>query len=132
MTKLSEKIRQWAKSLKQDVLTLWFCQKHFDMPLTAKVLAIFVVAYAFSPIDLIPDFIPVLGYLDDIIIVPIGIYFTLKLIPEHVLTEGRLQARQWMAQNHSKPKNWYVATLILAIWLLLAYQTWQWVAHSLV
>ena len=93
---LSEKIRLWAKSLKKDILALWFCQKHPDMPFTAKVSAIFVVAYAFSPIDLIPDFIPVLGYLDDIIIVPIGIYFTLKLIPEHVIVDGRVKANNWI------------------------------------
>lgn len=129
MTKLVEKVRLWARSLKQDVLALWFCQKHPDMPVAAKVLAIFVVAYAFSPIDLIPDFIPVLGYLDDVILVPIGIYFTLKLIPEHVISDGRLQANQWIKQNHRKPKNWFVAILILVIWLFLAYQAWHWVTH---
>lgn len=127
--KLGEKIKQWAKSLKQDVLALWFCQKHPDMPLAAKVLAIFVVAYAFSPIDLIPDFVPVLGYLDDVIIVPIGIFFTLKLVPEHVITDGRLQARQWIEQNHGKPQNWGVAALIVLVWLFLAYTVWQWLAH---
>jgi uncharacterized membrane protein YkvA (DUF1232 family) len=76
----------------KEVLTLWFCQKHPDIPLLAKILSVLVVAYAFSPIDLIPDFIPVLGFLDDIIIVPLGIYFVLKLIPEHVINESRAKA----------------------------------------
>lgn len=127
MQKLSEKIRQWAKSLKKDILSLWFCQKHPEMPLTAKVLAICVVAYAFSPIDLIPDFIPVIGYLDDMIVVPIGIYFTLKLIPEHVIADGRLKASDWIEQQNGKPKNWFMAVLVLLAWLFLAYKTWEFV-----
>lgn len=125
LQELSEKIRRWAKSLKNDILSLWFCQKHPDMPLTAKILAIFVVAYAFSPIDLIPDFIPVIGYLDDMIIVPIGIYFTLKLIPEHVIADGRLKASNWMEQQNGKPKNWLMAVLVIFVWFFLAYQLWQ-------
>ena len=129
MTKSSERIKAWAKSLKKDILALWFCQKHPDMPISAKVISIFIVAYAFSPIDLIPDFIPVIGYLDDVIIVPIGIYFTLKLIPEHVIVDGRLKADYWIQQRNTKPKNWFVAIFILLIWLFLAYQMWQWAVH---
>ncbi|MFK8986835.1 YkvA family protein [Acinetobacter seifertii] len=119
MNKIVEQIKKWAKELKKEVLTLWFCQKHLDIPLLAKVLSILVVAYAFSPIDLIPDFIPVLGFLDDIIIVPIGIYFVLKLIPEHVINESREKANQWIEENNTKPKNWFVAAIIMVIWLLL-------------
>lgn len=118
MNKIVEQIKKWAKELKKEVLTLWFCQKHLDIPLLAKVLSILVVAYAFSPIDLIPDFIPVLGFLDDIIIVPIGIYFVLKLIPEHVINESREKANQWIEENNTKPKNWFVAAIIGVIWLL--------------
>src|SRR5260221_3237977 len=86
------KLREWAAKLKRDVLALWFCCKHRDTPLAAKLLAGFVVGYALSPIDLIPDFIPVLGYLDDLIIVPLGIYILLRLIPDHVLAECRQKA----------------------------------------
>ncbi len=124
MQQLAGKIRLWAKNLKKDVLALWFCQKHPDMPLAAKILAIFVVAYAFSPIDLIPDFIPVIGYLDDMVLVPVGIYVVLKLIPEHVIADGRLKAGDWMVQQHGKPRNCVMAALILVVWLFLAYQTW--------
>ena len=68
------KLLQWAKKLKAEVVTLWFCYRHPQTPLIAKILAVAVVAYAFSPIDLIPDFIPVLGLLDDAILLPIGIW----------------------------------------------------------
>ena len=84
-----EKLRRWARELKAQLLTLWFCRSHPDTPFAAKVAAALVVAYAFSPIDLIPDFIPVLGYLDDVILVPIGIYLTFKLIPSHVIADCR-------------------------------------------
>jgi len=125
MQEILKKISCWAKSLKRDILALWFCKTHPDMPLAAKILAIFIVAYAFSPIDLIPDFIPILGYLDDVIIVPIGIYFTLKLIPAHVIADGRDKAGQWIAQKKGKPKNWFVAGLILLVWIFLAYKAWD-------
>jgi len=68
-----DRLKRWAGELKAQLLTLWFCRSHPDTPLLAKISAALVVAYAFSPIDLIPDFIPVIGYLDDLIIVPAGI-----------------------------------------------------------
>ena len=67
-----ERLKRWARELKAQLLTLWFCRSHPDTPLPAKIAAALVVAYAFSPIDLIPDFIPVIGYLDDLVIVPLG------------------------------------------------------------
>ena len=85
-------LRLWARKLKAELLVLWFCRSHPDTPLAAKILAALVVAYAFSPIDLIPDFIPVLGYLDDVILVPLGIWLALRLIPAHVIAESRLKA----------------------------------------
>ncbi len=124
MSKIVDQIKKWAKTLKKEVLTLWFCQKHPDIPLLAKVFSVLVVAYAFSPIDLIPDFIPVLGLLDDIIIVPIGIYLTLKLIPKHVIDESRTKANQWIEVNDSKPKNWFMAFIIILIWMLVIVQLW--------
>src|SRR5215207_6790572 len=88
--------RAWAKKIKRDGLTLWFAQKHADTPLLAKALAVLVVAYALSPIDLIPDFIPVLGYLDDVILLPGLIWLTIKLIPDRVLAESRVRADEWI------------------------------------
>lgn len=117
-------IKRWAKELKAQLLTLWFCRSHPDTPITAKLLATFVVAYAFSPIDLIPDFIPVLGYLDDLIIVPIGIYFTLRLLPVHVIAESRQKAQVWIAEAKGKPRNYVAASIIVLIWLAVAYWAW--------
>jgi uncharacterized membrane protein YkvA (DUF1232 family) len=121
---LVEKIKSWARGLKAQLLTLWFSRSHPDTPLMAKLMAALVVAYAFSPIDLIPDFIPVLGYLDDLIIVPLGIYVTLRLIPEHVIADSRRKADAWLAQNRGKPRNYFAAALIVLVWVAIAYWAW--------
>ena len=121
-----DRLKVWARQLKAETLALWFCCKHPDTPLLAKILATMVVAYALSPIDLIPDFIPVLGYLDDVILVPIGIYFTLKLVPQHVLDECRAQAQMWMDEHHAKPRNYVAAGVIVALWIAAVWLTWRW------
>ena len=118
------RLRSWARELKAQLLTLWFCRSHPDTPFAAKVAAALVVAYAFSPIDLIPDFIPVLGYLDDVILVPLGIYLTFKLIPEHVIVDCRLKADAWIADRKGRPKNYFVAALFVLIWIALAWWAW--------
>ncbi|MFY9316524.1 MAG: DUF1232 domain-containing protein [Burkholderiales bacterium] len=107
---------------------LWFCRDHPDTPLAAKLLAALVVAYAFSPIDLIPDFVPVLGYLDDLILVPPGIYLTLRLIPDHVLADARQKADLWIARREQRPRNYLAAAAVVLIWLALAY--WAWTAFA--
>ena len=83
-----------AKSIKRDIFILVEAYKHPNTPLYVKLLALIIVAYAFSPIDLIPDFIPILGYLDDIILIPLGIMLVLKLIPKNVLQECRENAEK--------------------------------------
>jgi len=112
-----QKISAWAKALKLDVLALWFALKHPEVSVWAKLLAFIAVAYAFSPIDLIPDFIPVLGYLDDLIIVPVLVWFALKLIPSGVLHLSREQAVEWIKSKQSKPKSYVGLLLVLVIWL---------------
>ena len=84
-----QKISVWAKALKLDVLALWFALKYPSISTWAKVISFCAVAYALSPIDLIPDFIPVLGYLDDLIIVPVLVWLALKLVPIDVLKQSR-------------------------------------------
>jgi len=118
-------LRDWAAALKRDVLALWFCYRDPRTPLVAKVLAMLVVAYALSPIDLIPDFIPVVGYLDDLILLPAAIFVTLKLIPADVLAESRQKATQWFAERHAKPKSYVAAVVIALIWLGLAWVAWR-------
>ncbi|MDR7071710.1 YkvA family protein [Fictibacillus barbaricus] len=111
-----DRLKNYAKKLKQELFVLYLSYKDQRTPWHAKAAAICVVAYAFSPIDLIPDFIPVLGYLDDLIIVPLGISLALKLIPPIVIEENREMAEQ--LKMNGKPKNWFVGILFIFIWIL--------------
>ena len=108
--------RESAKRLKREVYALYFAVRDPRVPWYAKVLAGGVVAYAFSPIDLIPDFVPVLGYLDDLILLPLGVLLVRKLIPVEVLAECRERATTLA----KKPRSRTGAVLIVGIWLLLA------------
>lgn len=121
-----ERSKQWAKKIKRDGVTLWFARKHPATPLLAKALTVFVVAYALSPIDLIPDFIPVLGYLDDVILLPILIWLTVRLIPEQVMAECRIQADDWLTNQGSKPRSYVGAVVIVALWIAVAVATAWW------
>ncbi|MFC0475510.1 YkvA family protein [Robertmurraya beringensis] len=113
------KLKNYARNLKQNIFILYLSYKDNRVPWYAKLVAICVVAYAFSPIDLIPDFIPVLGYLDDLIIVPLGISLALKLIPTYIMEENREKAEE--IRKNGKPKNWFVAVFFILIWILLAF-----------
>lgn len=112
-------LRGWAKLMKGDILALFLALKHPQTPLAAKFIAALVVGYALSPIDFIPDFIPVLGYIDDIILLPVGIALTIRFIPENVLTECRQQAALY---SGLLPKLWLAATVIILLWLGIAYR----------
>lgn len=120
-----DRLKAWASSLKAQLLALWFSRDHPDTPPSARWLAALVVAYAFSPIDFIPDFIPVLGYLDDVILVPLGIYLALRLIPEHVQEESRAKARDWIESRRGKPRSYGAALLIVLAWIALAGIGWR-------
>ena len=112
-----DQLKQHARTLKHETVALYFAFRDKRTPWYAKILAALVLAYAFSPIDLIPDFIPVLGYLDDLILVPAGIALTLKLIPPEVMDEARLTAS---ANNPERRVGWIGAGIIIIIWLLIA------------
>ncbi|MEK4029393.1 YkvA family protein [Pseudobacillus sp. FSL P4-0506] len=112
------KLKSYARKLKQNLFVLYLSYRDNRTPWYAKVVAICVVAYAFSPIDLIPDFIPVLGYLDDLIIVPLGISLALKLIPLHIIEDNREKAEEM--RKNGKPRNWLVGILFILIWILVA------------
>jgi uncharacterized membrane protein YkvA (DUF1232 family) len=117
------RLTDWARVLKRDTYALYFAARHPRTPWYAKVLAAAVVAYALSPIDLIPDFIPVVGYLDDLIIVPLGIAAVLKLMPAEVLDDCRAQAQLRLERSVS----WLGAAFVVAVWLVAA--TWiSWTA----
>ena len=110
-------LREHAKGLERELYALYLAGRNPRTPWYAKAVAALVVGYAFSPIDLIPDFIPLLGYLDDLILLPLGIYLALRLIPDEVMDEAREQAREAAAAG--KPMSRAAAVVIVALWLLL-------------
>ena len=109
-------LKDRAKKLKRDVPAVFLALKDGETPLPAKILAAVTVAYALSPVDLIPDFIPVLGYLDDVLLLPGMVALTVKLIPPEVLADCRRKA-QGMWQD-GRPQKWYYSLPILAVWVL--------------
>src|SRR6267142_7273233 len=114
---LLSSLKQRARHLKSETLVLWFAARHPSTPWYAKLLVAGIVAYALSPIDLIPDFIPVLGYVDDLILVPLGIWLALRVIPQHVLEESRRKADAWIAAREKGPRSYVAATVFVLIWL---------------
>jgi uncharacterized membrane protein YkvA (DUF1232 family) len=118
MTDWVNRWKQSARRLKRETLALYLAYQDPRTPWYAKALATVVVGYAFSPLDLIPDPIPVLGYLDDLILVPLGIAITLRMIPPAVMMECRRQAEERMTDE--RPRNWVAAAAIVGIWLLSA------------
>lgn len=111
-----DKIKLWARRLKLEVTAVYIASKDVRTPHMAKLLAFGVAAYAFSPIDLIPDFIPVLGLLDDLIIVPAGIALIVRLIPQDLMTIFRQDAKALIRPS----SNWTAAMLIIALWTIIA------------
>lgn len=115
-----ERLKNWARSIKRDVVALWLAARNPRVPWYAKAVAAAIAAYALSPVDLIPDFIPVLGYLDDLVIVPLGILLAVRLIPRAVMAELRAQAL-----NQRRPRSSAGLVFIIVLWLTtIALSTW--------
>lgn len=120
--------RTWARTIKRDVVAVWLATRDPRVPLYTKVLAVIVAGYALSPIDLIPDFIPVLGYLDDAVIVPLGIVLVVKLIPPDIMAEHRAAAER-LAERPKSPTTavvivlFYAAAMVAA--MLLVVRGWM-------
>ena len=113
-----EVFRQRVAELKTETYAIYLAYKDPRVPWYAKILIAFIVAHAFSPIDLIPDFIPVIGYLDDLIIIPLGILLVLKMIPPEVMTQCRENARTKLAED--PPSIRLAAAIVIIIWILVA------------
>ena len=109
-----QKLKKIARALKSDLIALYLSYRDPRVAWYAKLFTLGVVSYAFSPVDFIPDFIPVLGYVDDLVIVPLGIFLALKMVPNAVIEENRVKAQHML----NKPRNWIAASLIMAIWLI--------------
>jgi len=116
-----QRLKAWARRLKANLILLWLCCREPDMPWLPKFVALVTVAYAISPIDLIPDFIPVLGYLDDVILLPLGIALAMRLIPDALLLRCRPQALAMAGQRVSLSGRWIMAGVFVLIWGLLAW-----------
>src|SRR5678816_2616970 len=114
---MAGKLKDWSRSIKRDVIAIYLAARHPRTPWYAKALAVCVAGYALSPIDLIPDFIPVIGYLDDLVIVPLGILAVVKMIPPEVMAESRTAA----ALTAERPVSRTAAVVIVFIWICLLY-----------
>ncbi len=110
-----ESLRMKAQKLREEIDALYLCSKDPRIPWYAKAFAFFILGYALSPIDLIPDFIPIIGYLDDVILIPIGIACLIKMIPKDILNECRKKAN---SRQINKGRHWVAASVIIIIWLL--------------
>lgn len=119
-------LRAVARRIKRDGVTLWFALRDPRTPWWVKALAALVVAYALSPIDLVPDFIPVLGYLDDVILLPGLVWLAVRLMPDVVREDCRAHAETWMAQQQRKPVSRWGVVFVLGVWGLLAWGLWRW------
>jgi uncharacterized membrane protein YkvA (DUF1232 family) len=120
-----ERWKKWARELKTQTYALYFAMKDSRVPWYAKLLAGGVAAYAASPIDLIPDFIPLLGYIDDLIIVPLGVAFVVKMIPPEIWAECRAKAAR--GSTETKFLGWAAAVVIVIAWIIVA----AWVAWKI-
>ena len=122
------RLRDWARAIKRDVVAIWLAGRDPRLPWPVKLLALVVAGYALSPIDLIPDFIPVLGYLDDVVLVPLGIMLVIQLTPPDLLAEHRAKASEIV----ERPVSRNGMAVIIAIWIglvaLVAWLAWRWFA----
>ncbi len=116
--RLLESLKRRARRLRTETYALYFAYRDPRVPWYAKVFMGAVIGYALSPVDLVPDFIPVLGYLDDLIIVPAGVYLALKMVPREVMEECRARAEH---EGISSRVKWVAAAVIVAVWLLVLY-----------
>ena len=123
MTAGIARLRQWARTLKRDVIALYLATRDPRVPWYAKAVAAWVAAYALSPIDLIPDFIPVLGYLDDLVVLPLGILLAVKLVPREIMADLRAKAEDRRGERSPSRAG---AAVIIGIWIVAALAIAYW------
>lgn len=123
MRPVFDKLKDWARTLKRQSLVVYFAARDPRTPLAVRLLALAIAAYALSPIDLIPDFIPVLGYLDELILLPLGVALVIRLVPPEVAEAAKVKA----AEASSKPISYAAGAFIVLLWLLVAALVGRWV-----
>ena len=112
-------LKESVKRLRRDTLALWFACRDERTPWSARLLGFLVLAYALSPIDLIPDFIPIIGFLDELILLPAGLWMLYKLIPEDVMSDCRVKANEWLAAGNAKPRSALGAAIVILVWITI-------------
>lgn len=127
--RLFANLREWAARLRRETYALYLAARHPDTPWYAKAFVAIVAAYAFSPIDLIPDFVPVVGYLDDLVLIPLGIALAIRMVPAPVLSECRLRAAD--AFGDGTPVSRAAGAVVILVWLVLAALGVAWAVRSL-
>lgn len=121
------RLKQWAANLKREIVALWFANRDPRTPLAIRLFAVLVIAYALSPIDLIPDFIPVLGFLDELVLLPAALWIILRFMPTGVMAAARRQADDWLAAGNRVPRSVLGLVIVLLLWLLLlSFAWWAW------
>src|SRR5215203_5814583 len=118
------RLRDWARAIERDVHAVYLASRDPRVPWPAKVLAICIAAYALSPIDLIPDFIPVLGYLDDVIILPVALFLVIKMIPAPLMAEFRQEAQRRAERPTSRAEAILIVTIWIAAFVLAIWAFW--------
>lgn len=118
------RLKAWAKRLKANLILLWLCCRDPAMPWPPKVVALITLAYAASPIDLIPDFIPVLGYLDDVLLLPLGIALAVRLTPNELLERWKPEALELAGQQVTLSGRWMMAAGVMVLWVALGWWVW--------
>ena len=122
-----ERLRTWARALKREVIAVWIAARSARTPWAARLLAVCVAAYALSPIDLVPDFIPVIGYLDDLILVPLGIALVVRLIPSQLMSEFRQEA----SLRSARPTSRVAAAMVVLVWIAILVLLGDWMFKKL-
>ncbi len=115
------KLKQWAARVRRDTLALWFAVRDERTPWWLRGLGFLIIAYALSPVDLIPDFLPLIGYLDELILLPAGLWLMIRYMPAGLLAESRARADDWLAAGNSKPRSVLGAIIVVAIWVTVAW-----------
>lgn len=126
MSQLLQRLGAWARQLKRQTILLWLCCRQPEMPWPAKLVGIAVVLYAVSPVDLVPDFVPVLGLLDDLLLLPLGIALAVRLTPPSLIQRYRPEAERLADTRIGGIGRWMVAALVVLAWVLLAALLWHW------
>lgn len=114
-------VKQWAARVRRDTVALWFAVRDRRTPLWLRALGYLIVAYALSPIDLIPDFLPVIGYLDELILLPAGLWLMIRFMPGEVLADCRGRADAWLAKGNERPRSKLGAVIVIVIWITIGW-----------